>query len=332
MRQTEIKLTYSYKEKKKDISKDITKYLMSFTYMDFASGRKDDLNIKLEDRYGLWKGDWLPSKSAELEAEIGFEGKVLKCGKFTFDDISFSGPPDVVTLKAITSVGSSTAEGTIKSKTRENITLEAILKEIAENNKLQYFYNCDKKIELKEASQTKETDLAYLKRLCDDKGLNIKISKQKIIIFSASQADKEEAKYTLEKGKSNIISYSFNTKLHGIYKSCEVKYQEPKTKNKIEYTFAPSSAPETGKVNTINQRVESLADAEDLAKSKLRLANQDEITGNLSLVGDPLLIAGVCIELKGFKTFDGKYYVKEVTHTIGSGYTTNLSIRKALDY
>ncbi|MCP4163622.1 MAG: hypothetical protein GY760_26485 [Deltaproteobacteria bacterium] len=332
MRQTEIKLTYSYKEKKKDISKDITKYLMSFTYMDAASGSKDDLNIKLEDRYGLWKGDWLPSKGAELEAEINFENKVLKCGKFTLDDISFSGPPDVVSLKAITSVGGTSVEGTKKQKTRENITLEALLKEIAEKNGLQFYYDCDKAINLEKTKQAEETDLGYLKRLCDETGLKMKISNKMVIIFEAKKADRANSKFTLEKGKSNIISYSFNTKLHEIYKSCKVKYQEVGSKDFKEFTYTPDNPPESGKILVKKRLVKSIAETEDAAKSELRMANQNEVTGNLSVVGDPLLIAGVCIDLKGFKTFDGKYYINQVTHTIGSGYTTGLSIRKVLDY
>jgi hypothetical protein len=45
------------------------------------------------------------------------------------------------------------------------------------------------------------------------------------------------------------------------------------------------------------------------------------------------LVAGVTVQLKGFGGWDGKYIVTRAVHTVGSGgYTTQISIRKVLDY
>lgn len=42
-----------------DITKDIRKYLLSLTYTDNAEDEADDLQIKLQDREGLWTCHWL---------------------------------------------------------------------------------------------------------------------------------------------------------------------------------------------------------------------------------------------------------------------------------
>jgi phage protein D len=42
-----------------DISVDINKYLLSMSYTDNEEDKTDDLQIELDDREGVWIGDWL---------------------------------------------------------------------------------------------------------------------------------------------------------------------------------------------------------------------------------------------------------------------------------
>jgi len=45
------------------------------------------------------------------------------------------------------------------------------------------------------------------------------------------------------------------------------------------------------------------------------------------------LVAGVTVMLKGWGGWDGKYIVTKAVHTVGgSGYTTQISLRKVLGY
>jgi hypothetical protein len=45
------------------------------------------------------------------------------------------------------------------------------------------------------------------------------------------------------------------------------------------------------------------------------------------------MAAGVTIEVKGWKKFDGKYIVESATHSVdGGGYTTRIEIRKVLGW
>lgn len=118
--------------------------------------------------------------------------------------------------------------------------------------------------------------------------------------------------------------------MRDVYKACHVKYQDSSTKQKIEATF---SAPDkkTGKTLEVNEQVTSIADAQRLAKKKLREKNCDEITGSFSFVGNPELAAAANVKLSGFGTFDGKYIITKAQHDIGSGYTTSIDVRRCLD-
>ena len=54
----------------KDITDDISKYLLDVTFTDNLSGTVDDVAISLEDRGRLWVGDWYPVKGSLLEVAI----------------------------------------------------------------------------------------------------------------------------------------------------------------------------------------------------------------------------------------------------------------------
>ena len=48
--------------------------------------------------------------------------------------------------------------------------------------------------------------------------------------------------------------------------------------------------------------------------------------------GNPALVAGVTVELKGWGAFDGKYIITQAVHTVsGSGYTTQIKLRRVLE-
>ena len=51
-----------------DVTLDLMPYLVSLTYTDKADEELDDLQIVLEDREGIWQGDWLPQTGDVIEA------------------------------------------------------------------------------------------------------------------------------------------------------------------------------------------------------------------------------------------------------------------------
>lgn len=69
-RRTVVRLTFDGV----DISTDINRYLQSLSYTDNEQDETDDLQLTLDDREGVWLGNWLntpgASKGAELAAVI----------------------------------------------------------------------------------------------------------------------------------------------------------------------------------------------------------------------------------------------------------------------
>ncbi|BBB91060.1 MAG TPA: hypothetical protein PKA28_10860 [Methylomusa anaerophila] len=83
----------------------------------------------------------------------------------------------------------------------------------------------------------------------------------------------------------------------------------------------------------INERVSSDAEAEKVAKKRLRQKNKDEDTASLTLgPGDVRLIGGVNVMVECWQVHDGKYSVVKAKHNVSnSGYGTEIEIRKCLE-
>ncbi|MBQ5345374.1 MAG: transcriptional regulator, partial [Acidaminococcaceae bacterium] len=93
----------------------------------------------------------------------------------------------------------------------------------------------------------------------------------------------------------------------------------------------PAKKDKDGKTLEIKEQVESIADAERLAKKRLREKNKEEWTGNISVVGNLLIVAANTVALQGFGVFDGNYIIVRASHSISNGYTTSFDVRRCLD-
>jgi len=332
-RKAGLKIQYN----NKDISADLAPFLKSFSYNDVLSGEADDLSITLEDRQGLWKNDWLPDKGAILICSIITQSwwqdndneEELPLGIFEVDEIELSGSPEEVKIKAVSVPDNKELRGVEKTRSWEKTKLSVIAKDIANGANMQLFYDTKEDPKLGRSEQTQQSDLSFLMKLCKDAGLALKIANNQIIIFDEEKYEQQEPVATITKGEDLIKSYSIKSSTREVYAACHVKYQKGKSKQKIEYIFKLPD--KEGKTLQVNQQVETVAEAEKLAKKKLREKNKEEITLALTLVGAFYLAAGNTYNIKNFGKFDGKYICTKASHNVGSGYAINMDLRRCLN-
>ena len=333
----------------KDISVDISKYLKIISYTDNLSGEADDLQITLEDKAGLWQSTWIPEKGALLDVMLQQKywqtlsalPQSLRLGLFEIDEITSSGYPSEVQIKAVSVPDNNTLRGTERSRSWEKAKLQVIANDIASAAGMSLFWDTEENPVLDRAEQTEQSDLSFLYAICKDKGLALKISDKKIIIFDEAKYEAEKAKITIvkpgtvykkESGMKYLFvgtGYSLRTKIRDIYAACRVSYQQGSSKSNIEATY--TAAGKKGKTLQVNEQVESVAEALNLAKKRLREKNKDEVTGSLNMLGNFVLLSGVTVNLLGFGAFDDKYLITRASHDIGSGYTTNIDVRRCLN-
>lgn len=327
-----------------DISTDINNHLLSMTYTDHEEDKTDDLQLSLDDREGVWLGNWLntpfASKGAEISALIvqknwGSDGKdrVLDCGVFAVDTVDGSGPPAKVTIKAGSIPYASTVRAQKKTKAWEQYTLSGIAKEIAEANGFTCMFESVSDPFYQRKEQMQESDIAFLQRICKAAGISLKVTAKIIVLFDAAAYEQKDAVRIIQRGKADVGSYSFSTSLHDTaYSKCHVSYTNPATGTTIEYTYTPRDVDRSGQTLEINEKVSNREEARQLAMKRLRQKNKGEFKASFKLAGDARLVAGVTVQVVGYGAFDGKYIIETATHSLSrSGYKTDLTLRRVLE-
>lgn len=311
--------------KGKDISKDISSSLINFTYTDNEQGKADEIELLLENKKGLWSGSWYPEKGSVIEAGLKLYdwnkmGEIInvKWGRFTIDELTLSSA-GTFSMKAISEKCAGAFSTEKKCRTFENITLKDMVTKIADENNMQLVYKAQKNTKYTKLYQLYYTDSSFIFMQCDKAGHKCKISDDKIIVYDTS------IKNTGIKLKpSNVSAYEFKGKTFGTYKAAEVKYFNAESGEVVTYRAEDANI-KNDSVLIIDEHAESSEEAKIIAESELKKANDKEITGSVSLMGNPEIWTASEIDIADVGVFSGTYIIEKVTHSISnsSGYTTS---------
>ena len=315
-----FKLEYN----QKNITQDVSDYVLNIEYSDFEHGQSDEITITFENSEGLWNGAWIPSKGDALRLFIGYAGeKLLNCGIFEIDEIELNSPPDIIIVKGL-------ATGIKKSFRQENSigyenkTLQQIANEVAKRHNLTLVGNIEN-IKVERITQNHERDLTFLKRVAEEYGYIFKIAEGNLVFYKTEKlinADSAKILY-----KTDLSTISLREKTSQNYKSVSVTYKNPKT-GKVVSATAKNENCVKGDTLKLDCRCENKQQA--LIKTKAALSNGNHtIEGSLSMPGNPYLIAGLNVEIKDVGYFSGKYHITEAHHTIDKqmGYATNVEVK-----
>jgi phage protein D len=310
----------------KDITEDVSRFLVDLVYTDHSEGESDELSVTLEDTDALWRGGWYPDKGAKLTLEYGYPDNLVLAGEFEIDEISMQGVPDTITIRGMAAVVSKQLR-TKGSFAHENKTLRQIVEATAARNGLTVEGEIEQ-LRLQRVTQDRQTDLDFLKQLSYDYGYLFSIRGEKLIFTSIF--DIEEGDPVKEIARRDLKSYSIRDRINFTYESCDVSYQNPLA-NLVFNSTREDDREQLGRDQLrIRTRVENRQQAEIISRVALYRANSKQQQGTLSLQGDPELVAGINIELIGLGQLSGIYNLGTSRHTIsrGNGYVTDLEIKR----
>lgn len=330
----------------KDISADISPYLVSVGYTDKLSGESDELELRLEDTDGRWRGDWYPGKGDSLAVSIGYAGQELvACGSFEIDEIELSFPPDEVSIRAL-ATGISVSCRTRKSKGYEKTTLAGVVRVVCGRLGLTPAGEVAD-IPIDRVTQYHESDLAFLTRLAGEYGHTFKISGKKMIFQRKDGVLAAESVRTFN--REDVSSCRFRDKLKDIPSKVKIKKQDAGKKGLKVYGKGSDDSLAVVGTTAQAQKTRKKKEAKTSSGDELRIVGrggqaQLEAKGNaalqdaelercqaeLFLFGDPSLRAGVSVELaEDFGAPAGKYLVTCSRHEISrSGYVTTLTLSR----
>lgn len=321
-----------------NVTTEIEDFIETLSFRDNLSGESDSLSLTLSDREGRWNNQWRPKKGSVLKASLlvstGWDDPKAKSrflGVFEIDELGISGPPMTSNVRGLSVPESSSLRKSGKSRAWEKSSLKAVAGAIAKANGMSLYFSADENPSYDRIDQEGQTDLAFLMKLCGDAGLSLKVANKKIIILDEERLEKGTSVMTISRKDKAMKSYSGKDALTTMYRSCSVKYTDPKKKKTYRYVFTPSKAPATSRVLYINEEVKSSAAAATLARKKLREANKDAMTFSVVLAGFLNVFAGQVVTLKEFGSFDGRYLVTSMSASVSKGTDTSLELRKCLE-
>ena len=322
----------------KNITDEISTYVKSVSYTDVLDGEADTAEILLQDANRIWCEDWFPQRGDTVKITLirqnwnGEEVEILPLDFWEIDecenDYSYGGGNECKVK--LNSIPNNTGLRSIdESHSWEKVKLSKIAGDIAAEAGLTLFYDTKEDPEIARAEQSELSNLAFLQKLCKDKGLALKASDRKLIIFDEEKYEGQTPIVTLHYGTDAIKHFGGKATISKIYKSCKVEYKHGKKSEEISAEYTDPSKKD-GMTLKINQKVETKAEAEKLAKKKLREKNKEEIKISLTLVGNFVYLSGNVIEFAGHGFYDGNYIIEKATHKVGNGYEVSVDLRKCL--
>lgn len=311
-----------------DVSKDLSPYIKSVSYIDRTSAESDEISVLLNDSDGRFANRWYPDQGTEMRLNFGYEGQSLTdAGLFELDEVNLEGDisGDTCELRALATV-TSKAMRTRRDQAYENITLKVLAETVASRLKMTVIGSIDNSIKLERESQFQETDLGFLTRVAAENGHMFSMRGTYLVFTKVQDLHKKEAIGTIE--KKDLRRWTINDTTGRTFRVASHRHFDARKGRSIKYRTDPQGNV-LGEDEEVDEGyVESMAQAEVRANAKRLKITESQVRATITLsVGTAKYVAGANIMLKGFGKRDGKFFIETSTHTFtSSGYTTELEI------
>lgn len=317
-----LKLFYS----NKNITRDIASDFLRVEFIDHLSGESDTLEVTLSDINGYWRGSWYPDHGATLTFSIGYENEpLLDCGSFEIDEITVMDSPNKVMIRAL-SAGVTQTLRTRKYRAYDDKTLDQVINQVAS----EIGFSVEGRITpIKIARLTqKESDLSFIKRLSNAYGYGVKVIGKRLVFTRLKLMRQAPAIATIDRTDMKP-NWQFTEQIRTVKKQANVTRHNPTTKKTVRASVDGTTR---SSADSINSRANSFdaAQAKEKADAQLETANDKKAESSFSIAGDTRLTAGSNINITGMQRFDGKYRIKQATHSISKsgGYLTEVQMTR----
>jgi len=304
------------------ITRNIQSYLVSLRVTDEAGIKSDAVEITLDDRDGILP---LPNTGTHLKLSIGYkETGLTHLGVYIVDEILIESPPQKITIKGH-AADLNKAFKSQNTKTWEPQALGDVISKIASQNGYQPRIAEElASLMLPHLDQTAESDIHFVTRLANLHGAIAKPAGG-FLLFVPKAGNKSASGQILPTVAINPKDtrdwrITFAERNH--HGSVVAEYHDIDEAKVIE-AKAGSGDP----IHRLRETFPTKELAERASESELKKLTQSTATLNITLVGNPALVAESKILLQGFRAaipFD--WTVTRAEHAIeASGFTTRLT-------
>lgn len=313
----------------KDITPKLSARLESLSLTEGRDNQADQLDLVLLDHDGQVI---IPSKEAEIELYIGWEGQpLIDKGSFVVDEVEHSGAPDKLTIRArAADMGGEIR--TRQEKSWHSTTLGNVLAEIAKRNSLTHKVDqALAAIKVAHLDQTNESDMHFITRLARKHDAVATVKKKHLLFMpiNGTKNSKGQSLPVVTITRADGDQHRWATSARDAFDGVRAWWSNSVNGKRKEVI----AGKKTRNMKTLKETYASEQDALEAARSEMQRLERGGATFTLSLaIGRPEITAQSPIAVRGFKPeIDGQdWLVKEVTHRIdgGSGWTSQVQMER----
>ena len=320
----------------RDITADLSPYLSRFSFVDRLSGEADSLDIELAETHhslSRWLAEWYPDKAMEVVAHFGYaHAPLVLAGHFEVDEVAVESPPMTVRIRAL-ATGITKSVRTRQGRAYENTTLSAIADQVAKRLGATRKGNLEA-VKLDRVTQYQESDWQFVVRLLREYGYVAKLTDNNKTLAVARLADLAEG-VVRELWPGDLSSWSYCDRITDVPARSAVAHHNPKTGKLVIYQaeggqLVPANTVTAKDADKKVVRAKTPEQAKAKATAMQERHEADKTSFECVLPGDPALIAGAAVDVRGLSRLDGRYVIQEARHEIdvSGGYATSLSMKR----
>jgi phage protein D len=294
-----------------DITSLINDRLLQLSTTDKPGMESDEFELRIDDRDGLVT---LPRKGIGIEIYLGYvETTLTRLGRYVVDEVTVSGPPDVIVIKGKASDMRGSGK-TIRSGSWENVPLSKIVSDVATRNGWQPV--CPVTTKLARADQLSESDFNFITRLAKQYDCTAKVGDGKLLVMprQGGQTASGKAFGAVMLTRSDVSRWQFRFGDRSAHKAVATKHQDKKTGKLAVVSLDNDDVPDgLPAVHTDRHIHPNKTAAESAAKARLAAFNRSSADVRFEMPGRTDLFAERTINAQGFKVgLDGEYLADSV--------------------
>ncbi len=320
----------------RDITADLSPCLSRFSFVDRLSGEADSLDIELAETHhslSRWLAEWYPDKAMEVVAHFGYaHAPLVLAGHFEVDEVAVESPPMTVRIRAL-ATGITKSVRTRQGRAYENTTLAAIADQVAKRLGAKRKGKIEA-VKLDRVTQYQESDWQFVVRLLREYGYVAKLTDNNKTLAVARLADLAEG-VVRELWPEDLSSWSYCDRITDVPARSAVAHHNPKTGKLVIYQaeggqLVPANTVTAKDADKKVVRAKTPEQAKAKATAMQERHEADKTSFECVLPGDPALIAGAAVDVRGLSRLDGRYVIQEARHEIdvSGGYATSLSMKR----
>lgn len=314
-----------------DISALVNERLVSLEVTDEAGIVSDGFELVLDDRDFAVA---IPLTGATLSIALGYVGEAMvPMGVYSVDEIESGGRANKMTLRG----KSADMSASMKSQRKQSwhkTTLGKVLSEIAARNKLkEAFADEYKKIAIDHLDQSYESDIALLTRLAEQYGAVGKPSGGYLVFVKRGASVNAKGEplpvVSVDLSADGFSSWSCSEQERSYYGSVRAYWNDKRNPKKDNSVTVGKAEP----LKLIKTPFKDQASAKAAAQAELERGALGRYSLNVSMLGDPLIVAESTVNVTGIKPeCCGEWVVTSVRHSVPGAYTTSFTACRKSDF